>query len=110
MVSAEQTVSGGEDRLFSLDALRGFDMLFLMGLAGVIAEFANIVSGVLKMQIKALNPFCGGAVRKRESEAVQKMYSEPLLLPNALLNILSQKKMKKPLLLIRLRKKLLRIL
>ena len=33
------------ERLFSLDALRGFDMLFLMGLAGIIAETAVLFSG-----------------------------------------------------------------
>ena len=33
------------DRLFSLDALRGFDMLFLMGLAGVITEIAVLTTG-----------------------------------------------------------------
>ena len=34
-----------KERLFSLDALRGFDMLFLMGLSGVITEVATLATG-----------------------------------------------------------------
>ena len=32
-----------KERLLSLDALRGFDMLFIMGLAGWVVAFSGIL-------------------------------------------------------------------